>query len=61
MLQNHLATLHKKHRDLDTRILREAGRPVQDTGRIKHYKLEKLHLKRTIARLEREHGHMPPH
>lgn len=60
MLQTHLSTLQKKHRDLDEKIALEQARPVFDTGRIKHYKLEKLNIKRTISRLEREH-HAPPH
>lgn len=61
MLQNHLATLQKKHRALDARIAGEMIRPVQDTGRIKHYKLEKLQLKREIARLSRDERTPPPH
>ncbi len=57
MLDTHLATLQKKHRTLETKIDQEARRPVTDTGRIRHYKLEKLQLKERIERLRREAAH----
>ncbi len=56
MLDAHLATLQKRHSSLDAKIEQELRRPVTDTGRIKHYKLEKLQLKEKIARLRRDDG-----
>ena len=54
MLNAHLATLQKKHHGLQAKIDREQQRPVLDTGRIRHYKLEKLQLKERIERLRRD-------
>lgn len=54
MLDTHLATLQKKHRGLDDKIRQELTRPVTDTGRIKHYKLEKLQIKERIGHLRRD-------
>lgn len=57
MLDTHLATLQKKHRVLEAKIHQEMLRPVTDTGRIKHYKLEKLQLRERIERLRRADTH----
>lgn len=57
MLDTHLATLQKKHSGLDDKIRLELARPVTDTGRIRHYKLEKLQLKERIERLRRDSAH----
>ncbi len=57
MLDAHLATLQKKHRGLDAKIDQELRRPVTDTGRIRHFKLEKLQLKERIERLRRDAAH----
>lgn len=54
MFDTHLATLQKKHQSLDAKIHQELQRPVLDTGRIRHYKLEKLHLKERMERLRRD-------
>lgn len=53
-MHTHLAALNKKHSALDHKIQQEMNRPVFDTGRIKHYKLEKLQIKRQIARLTKD-------
>ncbi len=54
MLNSHLTTLEKKHHGLQAKIDHEQRRPVLDTGRIRHYKLEKLQLKERIERLKRD-------
>lgn len=53
-MHTHLVALNKKHSTLEHKIEQEMRRPVTDTGRIKHYKLEKLHIKRQISRLAKE-------
>jgi hypothetical protein len=44
-----MATLRRRHRDVDARILAEEKRPMPDMARLKRLKQEKLGLKDAIA------------
>lgn len=48
-LVSRIATLRRRHRDIDARILDEEKRPMPDMARIKRLKQEKLGLKDAIA------------
>jgi len=48
-LMARLATLRRRHRDVDSRIMAEERRPMPDMALLKRLKQEKLGLKDAIA------------
>ncbi|MEO9190955.1 MAG: YdcH family protein [Acetobacteraceae bacterium] len=51
-LQAHLESLRERHAALDTRISEEDHRPRPDSDTLTRLKIEKLHVKEEIERLQ---------
>ena len=51
-LQNHLATLERRHEALDVEIEKESVRPSSDENKLCALKKKKLRLKDEISRLK---------
>jgi hypothetical protein len=53
-LHARIESLKLRHADLEQRITEEDRRPRPDSDALSRWKVEKLHLKEEMARLERE-------
>ena len=53
-LERHIEALRKEHRDLDSKIVQLEAIKSIDYEEIKAMKLQKLHLKDEITRLQKE-------